>query len=212
MKEILKDLFSNWKTIPNLLSFIRIILIPFFGYFLVKDQLLIAAVIIAISGLTDLFDGKIARRFNQVSNLGKILDPIADKLTIITIAIIMFIKFRQADDSMIRAFSWVFLIFLLKDAVMVIGGAVMIALGVKPGAAEIYGKVATCVFYGVMILVIAFGPSVGALTSLWTMPVWLTFTLVIVAVIATLVAFASYMPGVYKQLITDRKKDKSKSK
>lgn len=199
MKEILKDLFSNWKTIPNLLSFIRIILIPIFGYCLVKDQFLVAAVIIAISGFTDLFDGKIARRFNQVSNLGKILDPVADKMTIITIAIIMFIKFRQADDSLIRAFSWVFLIFLLKDAVMVIGGAVMIAMGIRPGAAEIYGKVATCVFYGVMILVIAFGPSVGALTSLWTMPVWLTFTLVIVAVIATLVAFASYMPGVYKQ-------------
>lgn len=199
MKEILKDLFSNWKTIPNLLSLIRIILIPIFGYCLVKDQVLIAAVIIAISGLTDLFDGKIARRFNQVSNLGKILDPVADKMTIITIAIILFIKFRQADDSLIRAFSWVFLIFLLKDAVMVIGGAVMIAMGIRPGAAEIYGKVATCVFYGVMILVIAFGPSVGALTSLWTMPVWLTFALVIVAVIATLVAFASYMPGTYKQ-------------
>lgn len=210
MKDLLKDLFSNWKTIPNLLSFIRIILIPFFGYYLLHDKLLIAAVIIAISGLTDLFDGKIARRFNQVSNLGKILDPIADKLTIITIAIILFIKFRQADDSMIRAFSWVFLIFLLKDAVMVVGGAVMIALGIRPGAAEIYGKVATCVFYGVMILVIAFGPSVGALTSLWTMPVWLTFTLVIISVIATLVAFASYMPAVYKQLITDRKKEKQK--
>ena len=171
MKDLLKDLFSNWKTIPNLLSFIRIILIPFFGYYLLHDKLLIAAIIIAVSGLTDLFDGKIARRFNQVSNLGKILDPIADKLTIITIAIILFVKFRQADDSMIRAFSWVFLIFLLKDAVMVVGGAVMIALGIRPGAAEIYGKVATCVFYGVMILVIAFGPSVGALTSLWTMPV-----------------------------------------
>lgn len=209
MKEILKDLFSNWKTIPNLLSFIRIILIPIFGYCLVKDQFLVAAVIIAISGLTDLFDGKIARRFNQVSNLGKILDPVADKMTIITIAIIMFIKFRQADDSLIRAFSWVFLIFLLKDAVMVIGGAVMIAMGIRPGAAEIYGKVATCVFYGVMILVIAFGPSVGALTSLWTMPVWLTFTLVIVAVIATLVAFASYMPGVYKQF-KERKTNKQK--
>ncbi len=210
MKDLLKDLFSNWKTIPNLLSFIRIILIPFFGYYLLHDKLLIAAIIIAVSGLTDLFDGKIARRFNQVSNLGKILDPIADKLTIITIAIILFVKFRQADDSMIRAFSWVFLIFLLKDAVMVVGGAVMIALGIRPGAAEIYGKVATCVFYGVMILVIAFGPSVGALTSLWTMPVWLTFTLVIISVIATLVAFASYMPAVYKQLITDRKKEKQK--
>lgn len=207
MKEILKDLFSNWKTIPNLLSFIRILLIPIFGYCLVKDQFLIAAIIIAVSGLTDLFDGKIARRFNQVSSLGKLLDPIADKMTIITIAIIMFIKFRQADDSMIRAFSWVFLIFLIKDAVMVIGGTVMVAMGIRPGAAEIYGKVATCVFYGVMILVIAFGPSVGALTSIWTMPKALTFALVIIAVIATLVAFASYMPAVYRQF-----KEKSQEK
>ena len=210
MKDLLKDLFSNWKTIPNLLSFIRIILIPFFGYYLLNGKLLVAAIIIGISGLTDLFDGKIARHFNQVSNLGKVLDPVADKLTIITIAIIMFIKFRQADDQMIRAFSWVFLIFLLKELIMVVGGAVMISLGIRPGAAEIYGKVATCIFYGVMILVIAFGPSVGALTSFWTMPVWLTFTLVIISVIATIVAFASYMPTIYKQLITDRKKEKKK--
>lgn len=209
MKELVKDLFDNWKTIPNLLSFIRIILIPIFGYCLMKDHLLAAAIIIAVSGLTDLFDGKIARRFNQVSNLGKILDPVADKLTIITIAIILFVKFRQADDSAIHAFSWVFLIFLLKDAVMVIGGAVMIALGIRPGAAEIYGKVATCIFYGVMILVIAFGPSVGALTSVWTMPTNLTFALVIIAVIATLVAFASYMPAVYRQFKEKRQEKKT---
>ena len=67
--------------------------------------------------------GKIARRFNQVSNLGKMLDPIADKLTIATIAVVLFLKFHQAQDTSIRAFSWVFLLFIVKDIVMLLFGA-----------------------------------------------------------------------------------------
>ena len=200
MKDILKDLFSNWKTIPNLLSFLRILMVPLFAVLYVKGYVLWAIIVVGLSGLSDLFDGKIARRFNQVSNLGKLLDPVADKLTIITIAILLFIKFRTSSDSLIRAFGWVFLVFLIKEAVMVIGGAAMIACGIKPGAAEIFGKVATCVFYGSMLFIIAFGPTVGALTRLWTMPAWLTGTLVVIAAVSTVAAFASYMPETHRQV------------
>ncbi len=210
MKKLLKDLFSNWKTIPNLLSLIRIIFIPFIGYFLYNDNYLAAVILVALSGLSDLFDGKIARRFNQVSELGKILDPVADKLTIVTIAIILYIKFRASSDPMINAFSWVFLVFLIKDLIMVVGGAVMLALGIKPGAAEIFGKVSTCVFYGVMLLVIAFGNTVGALTSLWVMPSVMTGVLVVIAALSTLVAFFSYMPETYRQFKERFSKNNSK--
>ena len=85
-------LFENVWTIPNLLSFFRILLIPAFAVLFSKGQLVWAVVMLALSGLSDFFDGKIARRFNQVSELGKILDPIADKLTQATIAIMLFME------------------------------------------------------------------------------------------------------------------------
>ena len=158
-----------------------------------------AIAIIAISGLTDLFDGKIARRFNQVSALGKILDPVADKLTQITIAVILFICFRNAENTTINAFGWVFLVFLIKEGIMVVGGLVMLLMNIRPGAAEMPGKVATFTFYGVMILIIAFGPEVGVLTNLWSMPDVLTGILVVVAACTCVFAFASYMPETYRQ-------------
>ena len=71
---MVKDLFKGCFTIPNLLSVIRIALIPVFAVMYLNGNQLLAIAILAVSGLTDLFDGKIARRFNQVSALGKILD------------------------------------------------------------------------------------------------------------------------------------------
>ena len=117
MKEKLAYYFENWKTIPNLISFIRIILIPVFAVLFYKGYTVAAVTILALSGLSDLVDGKIARKLNQVSNLGKMLDPIADKLTVFAIAIILFLKFNQAANDTLNAFSWVFLLFIAKDII-----------------------------------------------------------------------------------------------
>ncbi len=199
-------LFENIWTIPNIISFIRILLIPVFGVLFYKGELLWALLILAISGLTDFFDGKLARKLNQVSELGKMLDPIADKLTQATIAIVYFFSFRNAENETLQLFSWVFLLFIAKELVMLIGGAIMIAVGIRPGAAEIYGKAATLIFYVVMVLLMAFGPEVGAfrvgegsIISLFTLPDAVMMVLVVISLIATFVAFASYMPGVYSQ-------------
>ena len=199
MKEKLGFLFKDWKTIPNLLSFIRILLIPVFAVLFYKGYNYAALVVLAVSGLSDLFDGKIARRFNQVSDLGKILDPIADKLTIATVAVIMFLRFHGSADHIVRAFSWVFLLFILKDVVMLLGGAFMLSRGMRPGAAEIFGKAATMAFYLVMVLIMIFGPDVGAMKNIWVLPNWLMIPLVVIAVIMTFLAFASYMPSIYDQ-------------
>lgn len=199
----MKDLFKGCWTVPNLLSFIRIVLIPFFAYFYLKNEVIIALVILAVSGLSDFFDGKIARKFNQVSNLGKILDPVADKLTQITIAVLLFIEFRHATNSIMQAFGWVFLVFLVKEGIMVIGGLLMLIFGIRPGAAEIYGKVATFVFYAAMIIIITFGPEIGLMSKLGInciMPDWLTVGLVVISAIMTLVAFCSYMPETHRQV------------
>jgi len=200
----MKDLFKGCWTIPNLISFIRIVLIPFFAYFYIKDEIVIALIILALSGLSDFFDGKIARKFNQVSNLGKILDPVADKLTQITIAVLLFIEFRGAHSDVIRAFGWVFLVFLVKEGIMVVGGLLMLIFGIRPGAAEIYGKVATFAFYAIMIIIIACGPEIGLTVKLGytnlVMPEWLTVSLVVISAILTVTAFCSYMPETHRQV------------
>jgi len=195
----MKDLFKGCWTIPNLLSVIRILLIPVFAVLFYNQEYGWAILTLVLSGLSDFFDGKIARKFNQISALGKILDPVADKLTQVTLAVLLFMSFNKAQDETLKAFSWVFLVFTVKEIVMVLGGAVMLACGIRPGAAEIYGKVATFAFYAIMILVIAFGPEVGVFRTVFTLPNILMMILVIISAILTLVAFASYLPGTFRQ-------------
>ena len=204
----LKKLFTGCLTIPNLLSLIRIILIPVFGVLFYRGEMLWAVIILVLSGLTDLFDGKIARKFNQVSELGKVLDPVADKLTQMTIAIILFLTFQKSENPTMIWFKWVFLFFVAKELLMVVVGAVMIAVGLKPSAAEIYGKVATFAYYFVMGLVITFGPEAGALRNVFTLPDNIMMVLVIISAILTFVALLSYIPNTLKQF---KEKKESKS-
>ena len=76
------SIWKNCITIPNMLSVFRLILIPFFVYaYCVEQNFWKTAALLALSGISDTADGYIARRFNMVSDLGKIIDPVADKLT-----------------------------------------------------------------------------------------------------------------------------------
>ena len=212
LKQNVKELFDGCLTIPNLISVIRICLIPVIAVLYYNDHIWWAVAMIAVSGLSDAVDGKIARRFNQVSALGKMLDPIADKLTIFALAIVLFLKFKEAQSESMQAFAWVFLLFIAKDIIMILGSVVLIALGTRPVAAEIWGKLATFVFYAVMVVIIGFGPEIGAISMYYpqyTIPETLMFVLVIIAVVLTFVAFFSYLPGAIKQIIENsKKKDK----
>lgn len=76
-------------TIPNYITILRILLIPFYLYFFTQGNIILAAVLFAISGLTDFLDGYIARKYNLSSKLGKLLDPLADKLTIVSILLVL---------------------------------------------------------------------------------------------------------------------------
>ena len=80
------------KYIPNILTVLRFFLIPFAIKFLIDDQYLLAIGIITLSGLTDVLDGAIARKFNFVTNFGKLVDPLADKVTQIFIIFTLVIK------------------------------------------------------------------------------------------------------------------------
>ena len=193
-----KELFKGWKTVPNFLSFIRIILVPVFGVLFYKGHHAAAVAVLIISGLTDFADGKIARRFNQISALGKILDPVADKITQLTLAVLLMIEFHASESPIMRAFSWVFLVFLVKEFIFVAGGALMIGLGMMPGAAEIYGKIATFVFYVVVIVLFLFGTDIGLLSQYFALPEIVCGVLVCVSALMTVIAFISYIPGIKK--------------
>lgn len=191
-------LFYNWNTIPNWLCFLRIALIPVFSVLFIKDKFLIAAIIMAVAALTDLFDGKIARKYNMVSNLGKILDPIADKLSQMAIVVILIVKFWD-----VLYFRILLFMFIAKELLMLIGGGLLLSKGLRPSAAEMPGKIATTVFYVFMIMIIAFGGENAAIKNV--LPEWLMICMVVIALILTFVALFSYVPGFVKQ-IKEKKK------
>ena len=213
LKQNVKELFEGCLTIPNLISLIRICLIPVIAVLYYNNYIWWTVFVIFISGLSDAVDGKIARKFNQVSAIGKLLDPVADKLTIFALAIVLYLKFQAAQSEAMQAFAWVFLLFIAKDIIMILGSIVLIALGTRPVAAEIWGKLATFVFYAVMVVIIGFGPEIGAISMYYpqyTIPETLMFVLVVIAVILTFVAFFSYLPGAIKQIIENSKKKEDK--
>lgn len=208
--ENVKDLFENWNTIPNWLCFIRIALIPVFTALFVKEQYIAAFITMIVAALTDVFDGKIARKFNMVSNLGKILDPIADKLSQIAIVIILLVKFWDGP------LKYILFLFIFKELLMVIGAGILMAKGMRPVAAEVWGKLATVVFYTFMITIIAIGPN-GALLSIDLFKgLELNNTVImIMVIISAILAFASlfgYAPGFICQLKENKKQSNSSEK
>lgn len=144
---------KDWFTVPNLMGYFRILLIPVFAWlYLTAEsvrQLYAAAVVIGISGLTDMFDGKIARRFNQITELGKFLDPLADKLT--QGAVILCIAMRYP-------LMWVVVgLFCIKEGFMGVMGLLMLNHnGRKLNGAKWFGKVCTAVVYVVLFLLLMF--------------------------------------------------------
>ena len=145
---ISKDLM----TIPNAISFFRIILItPFVALFIVGRYLTKdytpAIIVLVISGVSDFFDGFIARKFHQESELGKVLDPLADKLTLIAVGICMICIEPYVLPLMI--------VMVVKDILMIIGGTIIINQGIIPPKSSWYGKISTFMFYVSVVLVVA---------------------------------------------------------
>lgn len=127
-------------------------MIPIFIYYYVNaaeaKEYYAAALIILLSGLTDMFDGLIARKFDQITELGKIVDPIADKLTQMAIIICLLVSYP---------YVWILItLFVFKELFMGINGLVLLKKGKKLDGAMWFGKVSTAVFYGATFLLIAF--------------------------------------------------------
>lgn len=138
-----KDLY----TVPNILCYFRILLVPvFMVVYLTADgnavQHYLAVGIILLAGLTDFLDGFIARRFNQITELGKLIDPLGDKLMQLAIAVVLVLHYD---------YLWILLaVFLVKEISMLVADLILFPKGVKLDGAKWYGKLSTFVFYIVM--------------------------------------------------------------
>lgn len=147
-KDWKKDLF----TIPNVLSLFRLLLIPVYVVLYLKaekpEDYFLAAAILAVSCLTDLIDGKIARHFNMISNTGKILDPLADKATQFTLIICLMIR-RQTSMLMFLA-----VLFVIKEAFQAIAGFMILRKGLILKGALFAGKISTTVLFISLIIMV----------------------------------------------------------
>lgn len=135
------------KYVPNILTVLRFILIPFTLYFLVNDQFTIAIIFICLSGLTDVLDGAIARKFNFITNFGKLIDPLADKITQLSLLGTLVIK------NIIPL--WILIIVLIKEAAMVAGASFLYGKELVVSS-KWYGKTSTVLFYLAIILSMIF--------------------------------------------------------
>lgn len=141
-----KDIF----TIPNILSVFRIVLAGMLLWIFynpaIKEKRYFLTFILVISALTDFLDGKIARKFHMVSEIGKLLDPIADKITQGVLIICLLSEYA--------ALKPVFFLFIIKESYMALAGLKVISTTNQNEGAMWYGKVNTAVFYAVMLLLI----------------------------------------------------------
>lgn len=170
-------------TIPNLLSVVRLLLIPVIVWlYCGKQEYTAAVVVILLSGITDIADGIIARKYHMVSDFGKILDPIADKLT--QAAIILCLTYNYP-------LMWVLIaLFAIKEICMGLLGIVAIKKTDSVNGAKWYGKINTVVLYAVMMLLIFFQG----------MPVALANTLIFLCGCMMVISFLLYA-NFYKILL-----------
>ncbi|MEG0485473.1 MAG: CDP-alcohol phosphatidyltransferase family protein [Oscillospiraceae bacterium] len=168
------------RHVPNILSCLRILLIPVFVWQLLIGNTTAAAVILAGSGITDLLDGYLARHYNWISDLGKVLDPVADKLTQVTVCVVLA---YLLSDYMIF-----FIIMFLKEVLMMALGGYLLKKGAHIDGARWFGKAATVCFYVSMTILVLFP----------MLPKIIAIVLLCGTTALVLFAFSMYIPMFFK--------------
>ncbi len=157
--------------IPNLLSLLRILLIPAFATTYLsaagQEDYSLAASILLFSGITDLVDGFVARRFNMVTNLGKVLDPLADKLTQATVCVCLAVRHPHL--------TFLLIIFIVKEVLIFCGGIHLYKKSSHVVTALWFGKLYTAVFFAVMVGIVLL-PQLSEKTLFWILGSFLLLT------------------------------------
>ncbi len=143
------------KYIPNILSVVRIVLVFVFAavFFMYPDKPLIAVAVFLLSGATDVIDGRLARRFGWVTQAGKILDPVADKLmqctALLCLAVTKYVPL------------WIFVFFMVKELSMGLGAIIFFKRSREIGMSRFFGKFAVVLFYAAIVAIVIFGEDIG---------------------------------------------------
>lgn len=162
-------------TIPNILSFARLCMIPLFLWlYCVRKNYALTGAVILLSGATDLADGFIARHFHMISDLGKVLDPVADKLTQ---AAVLFCLVTRFPFMLVPLILMVF-----KECYMAVAGALAIKKTGKVAGAQWHGKIVTALLYAMMIVHVFW----------YDIPTMVSNVMIIVCVVMMLVSVALY--------------------
>lgn len=181
-----EDLFK----LPNILCYIRILLVPLFVYIFLHKWYWQSALVVIIATITDVIDGWIARKFNLVSDWGKFIDPVADKL----------MQFAMLAVTIIKV-PWILILivaFILKEAILLVIGLYIYHKGRNLDGAMWCGKLCTVVLDCAMLILIAIPES------------WINDTLSLILIIIVfaflLLSFVVYL-NAYRTLYREMKKE-----
>ena len=193
MKDRIRKLFTNVWTIPNVLTMLRIVLIPVFVIVFFntpKEQDRIAALVVfAVASITDMFDGMLARKLNQITDFGKLFDPLADKVMVITALIC---------QAVYGVFPWIAIVIVAaKELIMLLGGLFMLSRDVVVYSNYV-GKTAQ-VFFIASLLLSFFHPSLEA-ASFRVLGMTPDLLLLWITVALSLAALAVYAAGALRTL------------
>lgn len=146
----------SFRHLPNVLTIFRLLLVPvyFFAFFSPSPHAMLWALgIFLLAGLTDVLDGYLARKYRLITKLGIILDPLADKLMMLSVVLSLVL----AD----LISWWLAALVFLRDVGMIVGGAILAGTGRDPIPADRWGKATTVSFYVAIVLVVLHMPYSG---------------------------------------------------
>ncbi|WP_342344049.1 CDP-alcohol phosphatidyltransferase family protein [Agromyces archimandritae] len=162
---------SRVWTIPNVLSMLRLALVPVFLILIVAGEYVWALGVLVVASLSDLLDGYLARRLNQVTRLGKLLDPAADRLYIFAALV------GLAAQGLVP--WWIVVVIVSRDVFLLVLGVILANHGYGPLPVHMLGKIATfALFFGlpVILLGLAFPETSAAAEPLgWAITIWGAF-------------------------------------
>jgi cardiolipin synthase len=175
-------------TVPNMMSFFRIALIPFIIWaYLGLKSVPVTVILIAVSAVTDILDGWVARKFNQVSEFGIFIDPVADKLTQGALLICLIPRYKLIIALVV--------VFVIREAIMFFAGLKVKLVTDKLQSAKWYGKVNTVVVEGVIMALIIFTKIPRTVANI----------LIGVCILSVAVSLVLYLIG-YRKILADAAK------
>ena len=176
------------KYLPNALTLTRFLLIPFIVFPALQGNYIVAIIILTISGLTDIVDGAIARKFNYVSDFGKLIDPVADKVTQIAILASLVIQ------NIIPL--WILLIVVFKEFIMVSGASFLYGKELVVSS-RWYGKLSTVLFYVAMVF--SMGIRYFSKFNLPKFVLYIDKPIYYLAILSTIFSLIMYIKAYYMQ-------------